>query len=182
VNEQAANVFRKFGYLAFMGVAALLLAGPVIALLSLVISLVLAAFSILLPFAVIGLLLWVPIRILSGNRGKGWAEAREAVGAVWRSVLRPPLQFGKRLCSWIGASFGSSRGRAQQVGGILMETCCGAAVGALLGVAAGMGTDGMFVDGGRAAAVGAVVGLFVGFTRIGWAVPAYSDEAQQPAA
>jgi hypothetical protein len=182
VNEQTASVFRKFGYFAFMGVAALILAGPVIALLSLVISLILAVLSILVPFAVIGLLIWLPIRILSGNPSKAWTEARKAGGVLWRSVLRPPLQLGKRLFSWFGNAFGASRGRAQQVGGILMETTCGAAVGALLGVAAGMGKEEMYADAGLAAAVGAVVGLFVGFTRIGWAIPVYSDEAQQPAA
>jgi hypothetical protein len=175
VNEQASNVLRKFGYFAFMGFAALLLAGPLIGIVVALFSLFVAMISVLAPFAVIGLLVWVPIRIISGNPRKALAEARQAGGTVWNSVLKPPLVRGKQICFWAGTAFGSTTGRAEQIGGMLKETACGAAVGALLGIAAGVGGQEVFPDAALGAAAGAVVGMFVGFTRMGWSSAAQSD-------
>jgi hypothetical protein len=182
VNEQTSNALRKFGYFAFMGFAALLLAGPLIGIVVALFSLFVAMISLLAPFAVIGLLVWVPIRVLSGSPRKAWTEARQAGGTLWNSVLKPPLARGKRICSWAGGAFGSTRDRAEQVGGMLVETICGAAVGALLGIAAGIGSQDSVVDAGMGAAAGAVVGMFVGFTRVGSAAGSYSDEVRQPVA
>jgi hypothetical protein len=182
VNERASSVLRKFGYFAFMGLAALLLAGPLLGIVVALFSLFVAMVSLLAPFAVIGLLVWVPIRVLSGNPRKAWDEARQAGGTLWNSVLKPPMARGKRMCSWAGGAFGSTRGRAEQVGGMLVETTCGAAVGALLGIAAGIASQEFVADAGMGAAAGAVVGMFVGFTRIGSAPGNYSDEVRQPVA
>ncbi len=166
MSARVQGFLNKFGYLALLGFAAIMLTGPVIALMALAFSIVVGFFSVLLPFAVMGLILWLPIRAVTDSPSEAWREASEAVQKVWRNVLEPPYLWFRRFFAWIKTSSNSTRTFSMQIGGILLETICGAAVGAMIGVAAEMGKETIETDAALCAAVGAAIGLFVGFSRI----------------
>ena len=73
---------RHLVFLAVLGLAVVVLAGPVIALASVVLSVVLTLGSLLLVFAVIGFVVWAPIYFLYAGR----EVAGERIGAMRRSL------------------------------------------------------------------------------------------------
>jgi hypothetical protein len=115
------QVARKVCLLALFGLIAITLAGPILSLVFVVLS-----------FALIGFIFWLPIRLLlygkSGavrdglEKGKALAQSGgRAVGAAWRGTTR--LGRGLHL---------ALRGTARLVGAILLEALSGAAVGVLV--------------------------------------------------
>ena len=69
---------RQFVFLAVIGAAFLFLIGPAIVVVAFVFSIVLMVVSFVLPFALIGVLVWVPLRLMrDGPRGlEGRAPGR----------------------------------------------------------------------------------------------------------
>jgi hypothetical protein len=115
------QIVRKVCLLALFGFLAITLAGPIL-------SIVL----VILTFALIGFLFWLPIRFLIyGREGalRGGlqgirAVARRggrAVGAVWGGTLRVGRELHESL-----------RGTASVIGAVLLEALSGAVVGILL--------------------------------------------------
>jgi hypothetical protein len=158
------HFFCKLAALAFVGLAAIVLVGPVLAVL-----------GVLLPFALIG---WLAILACYGLRQslggcavqKDLASARRAARAAGRS--------GRWLLTgglpWLGArvtgcraglhrAAEAVRGYAPAVTGVLRETLCGAVVGAMLGLMANLQAPGpnyfVLIGGLSGAAAGLGVGL-----------------------
>jgi hypothetical protein len=115
------QVARKVCLLALFGLVALTLAGPILSLV-----------VVILSFALLGLLVWLPIRLLIyGTDGavrdgveKGKAVARlcgRTAAATWHGTMG----LGRHLRETL-------RGTASRVGAVLLETLSGAVVGALL--------------------------------------------------
>jgi hypothetical protein len=115
------QIARKVCLLAVFGLLAITLAGPIL-------SIVL----VILSFALIGFLFWLPIRcLIYGREGAlrdGLQNIRavarrggQAVGAVWHGTLRVGRELHESL-----------RGTASVIGAVLLETLSGAIVGILL--------------------------------------------------
>jgi hypothetical protein len=153
----------KLAALAFVGLAVILLIGPVLAVL-----------GVLLPFAVIGwlaCLAYLGLRQAFGGRDvhKGLSSAREAACAAGRR--------GRRLAGglpWLGARVTGCRARLHrasetlrrygpEAAGVLRETLCGAVVGLMLGLMANFQAPGpspfVLLGGLSGAAAGLGVGL-----------------------
>jgi hypothetical protein len=112
---------RKVCLLALFGLLAITLAGPILSIV-----------FVILSFALIGFLFWLPIRFLiygrEGALRDGLQNVRAvarrggyAVGAVWYGTLRVGRELHETL-----------RGTASVIGAVLLETLSGAVVGILL--------------------------------------------------
>ncbi len=158
------HLFCKLAALAFVGLAAIVLIGPVLAVL-----------GVLLPFAVIG---WLAClagyglrQALRGHDAR--KELSSARDAVWAAGRR-----GRRLVTggmpWLGARVTACRARLHRAGeavrghapavtGALRETLCGGVVGAMLGLMANLQAPGpasfVLIGGLTGAAAGLGVGL-----------------------
>jgi hypothetical protein len=69
--------------LALLGFLALIMIGPIIALVSVFVSLAFSALAVLLPLALLGLVIWLPYQVLSGDPHGVWRQARG-----WAIVIR----------------------------------------------------------------------------------------------
>ena len=154
----------KLAALAFVGLAVVMLIGPVLAVL-----------GVLFAFAVIGWLAclgYYGLRHALGGRDfrQEWSSAREAVWTVGRR--------GRRLVAcgapWFGARVTACRARLHRAGEavkvhvpaiavVLVEALCGAVVGAMLGLMANLQAPGpnyfVLIGGLTGAAAGLGVGL-----------------------
>lgn len=158
------HFFCKLAALALVGLAAIVLVGPVLAVL-----------GVLLPFALIG---WLAILACYGLRQslggrdvqKDLASARKAARAVGRRsrwLLAGGLPWlGARVTACRAALHRASeavRGYAPAVTGALRETLCGAVVGAMLGLMANFQAPGpnyfVLIGGLTGAAAGLGVSL-----------------------
>jgi len=128
--ENTAAVVRKLVLLTMLGFLVVVL-GPVIV----------TALSVVVPFALIGFLVWGGFQLVCHGRQVAWQHTREfgsgLVAVLRRLVAAPGRVFaaGKKggLFAWRKAH---ALGRS--VGGILVQTLGGALVGGLLGVLGGL--------------------------------------------
>ncbi len=167
-----ADVVRKIAFLALIGFGVIVLSGPIIAVLSVVLSFAL----VLAGFAVIGLLVWVPFRMLTAGRratvenlrelGRGVGRtALQAGGGVAR-VLAIPWRLGEQVFGGVvRLTWGTAR-LAWTTARVLTELSLVTVTGVLAGVAMGLwsGTPGDGFAAGLAfnAAVGGLIGGITG--------------------
>jgi hypothetical protein len=169
-----SHILGKLFYFALIGFIVLLLAGPVIALLSVALSMALAILSfaiavlaILLPFAVLGFLIWAPLQAAFSDKPVEWRK----LGRMCKGILDLVLSMPRRAWSIMTYSSRTAHdklsGLSGNVGIVLFETFCGAVVGFMLGVMVGKMSapphDEMI---GPGALIGAVLGALVGVSRI----------------
>jgi hypothetical protein len=83
-----AHVFRKMLFLAVMGFAVVVLFGPIVAVLSVVLS-----------FALIGFLVWLPFQVLVLGRTVDW----RAVGQRAQMVGQEAGQAARKSLGWLAA-------------------------------------------------------------------------------
>jgi hypothetical protein len=147
-------LFRKVFLLSILGLAAVVLVGPVVAVV-----------ATLLPFALVGFAVWFVGRSLAGGRLVAWATAREAGQRLYRGVVVAPGRLAGR--GWQGAkavAHGTTRGLmrfAGFTGRVFFEGLAGASVGGILGAIGGgrYGDADIRVPLGLAA--GALIGVLV---------------------
>jgi hypothetical protein len=157
------NALCHLGRLIVIGFMTMVLIGPVLGVLAALLWLIVTLLSIFLPFAVIGFLVWLPYRLLSG-RGSAVNETKLFVKGTFQALVAAPV----RLLLWLPAlarmGLQKTWSAGRRVGGILLETGCGAMLGGGLGwlTAAHFSTRErvFYVLGGVLA--GAVFGLLVG--------------------
>src|SRR5438128_2435762 len=130
--QTATGVVRKVLFLALLGFLALILAGPVLAILSLCVSLIVSVVVVVLPFALLGLLFWLPFQALILGRKIQWQSIGHAgqvfFGGVFGS-LRRVFGGGFRLVRALG---GKAWAVAAFVSRIILDTVGGALVGGVL--------------------------------------------------
>src|SRR6516225_138947 len=126
------NAICHIGRLTVIGFLTLLLIGPVLAVCATLLWLILTLLSIFLPFAVIGFLVWLPYRLLSG-RGTAVTEIKLFIKGTLQALVAMParLLFWAPVLAHTGLQKMWSAGR--RVGGVLLETGCGAMLGGGLG-------------------------------------------------
>jgi hypothetical protein len=154
----------KLAALAFVGLAVVMLIGPV-----------LAVFGVLFAFAVIG---WLACLGYYGlRRSLGGRDFHKELSAA-RAVMLTAGRRGRRLVlggvPWLGARVTTCRARLHRAGesvkghvpavlAVLVETSCGAVVGAMLGLMANLQAPGpnyfVLIGGLTGAAAGLGVGL-----------------------
>jgi hypothetical protein len=161
--------FRRIGFFALLGFAATFLTGPIIAVISVVISLVLVVISFLLPLVILGLLIGIPLRAFGKGSAITWNDlcvlAVKVRGLAF-GLLRHAGIVGGKLHS-LGSSLSSTcQSKAHFVGGLFLEVLSGALVGALLGAIPGFPHEFNYIMIACCAAVGALLGIFVGFSQI----------------
>src|SRR5438105_3183038 len=78
--QGAGCALRKIALITLAGFLVVMLAGPVLTLL-----------GMMLPFALAGLLVYVPYRAIRLGREGGWAAVRGAARKSLRVMLTPPL-------------------------------------------------------------------------------------------
>ena len=119
----AAGIFRKIALMTLIGFAVLVLSGPAIAII-----------ATLLPFALVGGLVWLLVQgILLGPR-----VAAATIRNVFRLVFGGPLWILKR--TWAGVKWvgGTTLRLAGTALGMLVPTVTGAFLGGVLGLVGGM--------------------------------------------
>lgn len=156
-----ANALQKLLLLALFGFLAVVLAGPVIALMFVVLSLLL----VMVPFALVGMLLWLPFQAAV----LGWRIDWDRVGAAMKAVAgglyqaaAAVLSVAGRALAWVGRSLWLI---THFVFLVLLDVIVGAATGGMLGVIGGQmhgDTEGRVP---LAMLIGAGVGLIVGLLR-----------------
>jgi hypothetical protein len=142
--QTPAEVIRKIGLLALIGFGAVVMSGPILALLSVALSFAL----VLLPFVAVGLLVWLPFRFLW--RGKEAAlqdvqDIRQNVGtaaggvgrAIGRTITFLPRMAGRLVGFVFSLAWGILR-LALSTTRVVIEMAMVTVTGALIGVVAGI--------------------------------------------
>jgi prepilin signal peptidase PulO-like enzyme (type II secretory pathway) len=151
-----------------MGFAAVLLIGPILAVVGFVLSLVVAVVSSALPFLVVGFLIWLPFQLSCQRKRRPSSAGRSVqVTPLHAACERTPVSRWEKL-RWL----------VRPVGGIMLETACGAV---LLGGLAVLIAHDMrprereeyLVCG---TIIGSVVGLLVGLANYLPATPSAADQ------
>jgi hypothetical protein len=160
---------RKVFWLAALGFGVLFLSGPVVGIVSLVLGLFLGIASLLFPFVIIGLIVWLPIRALAkGKNPPTWSDVQERAGVLWRGSFVVPVRTANGICRGAVTRFYGAgdriRSGAQSLGAFFVEVFCGAAVGTLFGLMASLEhpRQDYLIYAGSA---GAVLGIGVGLSR-----------------
>lgn len=174
----APHLAGKIAYLALLGFMVIILAGPVLAVTSVILSLAiaivsmgLAVLSILLPFALIGFLVWLPCHVVGRGQGVPWPRMRQGIQEFVQAVfglVHGTLVHGfaclRRLC-WGSIRLGHAgqeglRGLASLSKVLLLETVSGALVGGSMGLMLGHFDSTPFTH--TAVAVGTLTGAYLG--------------------
>jgi hypothetical protein len=122
---------------AAVGFVAVILIGPVIALLSALLAVVVTLLAVVLPFAIIGFLVWGGYQVVSQTPHSAWKNIRQAGEDMAKVLVLTPFKVCKGAC--VGtvnvskAVLQRSWATLAVVGRILFDALCGGAVGALLG-------------------------------------------------
>jgi hypothetical protein len=174
----------KVCYFALIGFLGILLAGPVLGLLSVLLSIFLTIFSIaltafvvILPFAVLGFVIVAPIQAMKTGRPVEWNRLGALCHNLWRGISGVAWWCWKKLVGFIHflrrkAVLLSIYGRA-----VIWEVLCGAFVGGFLGgVLALNHPDKPEIPIG--AVVGAILGALVGRSRMDLKEPALNSPAE----
>jgi hypothetical protein len=173
----AGDVLRKILFLTLFGFLALILAGPVIAVFSVVLSLILSLIAVLLPFFLFGLILWLPFQSLVLGQKVEWnkvgASAKALVGGLLGAFGRT-FRGGVYAVRGVGRGVGRVAGfTSRLVGGtvlvafsVLVAAVLGALAGGVLGVVGGMMHDDPDYRTPVGLAVGAGVGVIFGLARL----------------
>jgi hypothetical protein len=155
-------VFHRIGFLAMLGFLSLLLIGPFLALVSVCLSLIVVGFALLIPFAMIGLLVWVPFHTLCRGQRIPWEKVRETTKGLVHALIVVPFTVGVHFCSGTLRFGQATADKVYRVAGIALEMLSGALLGALLmAIAAHDAPDAAFQIV-MAALIGAVIGALVG--------------------
>src|SRR5438132_13980696 len=102
-----ARLLRKIVFFALLGFGVIFLSGPVIALFSFILSAALVFFFVLLPFMLLGLIVWLPLRALFGSRGHARRDLVETGKLVGKAAFVMPM----RTCGHVYARARCARAR-----------------------------------------------------------------------
>lgn len=160
---------RRFAFLTLLGLFAVVLVGPVVAVLAVILAVVLTAVTLVLPFAVAGFLVWAPYQFLVHDQHKAWARVRETAWSFYQALVVAPVGLcvrascaGGRLCQ---ATMDRARRLAGFLRGVALETVGGSFVGGLVGTVGGLMHEEIDVRLPLGLLFGAVIGLLIGATR-----------------
>jgi hypothetical protein len=152
--EGAVPIIRKIAIITLVGFLVMVLAGPA-----------LTVAGILLPFAVVGLLVWIPFKGFMLWKQGGWEAVQHATRKGFGYVFAVPVWILSRVfrgATWI---LGSVFGLIGFILGLILPTLLGTVGGAILGAIGGMEHQDADFRIPAGAAIGALVGLMAGALR-----------------
>jgi hypothetical protein len=91
---------RVVAFLTVLGFLTVVLIGPVVALIVGILSLMVSVVAAVLPFALIGLLVWGVVIAASPNRRAHWQSLCDHARSLGRWFVRVPLAVCMKLCAW----------------------------------------------------------------------------------
>jgi hypothetical protein len=177
------HVIGKIGYFAAIGFLAILLAGPVLGLLSVVLSIALAIFSValsvfvvVLPFVIVGFVIMAPIEGALTGRPIQWSRLGDMCKGLWLKIWALAWWCCKKMIAFVHFLRRKLVALSIYVRVVFWEVVCGALVGAFLGAVAVRDLDKPdFLIG---ALIGAVLGAIVGTSRLNIREPALGSSVE----
>lgn len=164
-------LFRQFLFFGLVGAAFLFLIGPALTAVALVFTVVLVVISFVLPFAIIGLLVWIPMRMFSQGPQTAWRDLCQA-GRTFGGVamvlpVKSCFQVFYRTNQARQQVLERARGISCRHGWTLVEMVCGGIVGGLTGAALAL-QGASFHPGAVLGGIvlGMVLGYLVGRSRL----------------
>jgi hypothetical protein len=152
--HSTVNIVRKMALLTLVGFLVVFLIGPVITVI-----------GIVLPFALVGFLVWLPFRVFIQRKQINWSGLPEKAGRAVRTVLMFPV----RVVAFIVSAV---LGLLRLVGGvlgfalrILIPAIAGALLFAVLGAIGGVTHADAEFRVPAAALIGAAIGALYGAFR-----------------
>jgi hypothetical protein len=145
---------RKAAIITLVGFLAVFLAGPV-----------LTVAGVLLPFALVGLLVWIPFRGIVLWRQGGWEAVQAATHKGFGRVLAVPAWILATAFGGVKWVVGSAFSLVGFTLGLILPTLLGGIGGAILGFMGGMQHQDADFRIPAGALIGACVGLLIGATR-----------------
>ena len=144
-------LLRRLVFLALCGFVVVMVAGPVFAVL-----------GILIAFAAIGLLVWLPLRLLGFGKPIKWHRVRDAGHKCWGAVAVRGNRVRGEILTRGQPYLTQACETGRYLGRIFRETMSGALVGAMLGLIPAVQYEHvrpMILGACFGALVGAIVGL-----------------------
>jgi hypothetical protein len=160
----STDVMRKIAVLALVGFGAIVLSGPILAILSIVLSLG----TVVLGFALVGFMIWLPFRILVAGQqvalqnvhALGHGLARAGGQVFWLASL--PFRWAARLSAGVLFLLLALLRLAFSTTRFVLEVSIVAGVGALVGALIGLVFDSASPDLGLVIATNALAGSVIG--------------------
>jgi hypothetical protein len=152
--HKTGDVIRKLAGITLIGFLVVILIGPI-----------LTVVGALLPFALVGLLVYIPYRLLLAGKQGGWPAVQDAGRKAVHTAVALPLWIGGKVTSF--ATF-IVRTAFRLVGGVLglaFFVGMGAVLGGVLGVIGGMEHHDLEMRVPAGALIGAAVGLLARLLR-----------------
>jgi hypothetical protein len=152
--QGTTQVLRKAGLITLIGFLAVILSGPVLTVL-----------GILLPFALVGLLVWIPFRAFVAAKHGGLPEVGQQAKTALRNVAAVPVWILGTAFALVGFVLKTGWGIVAFLLGIIFPTIAGAFLGGVLGLIGGIEHNDAEVRVPAGAAIGASIGLIAGAWR-----------------
>jgi hypothetical protein len=147
-------ILRKAAIITLVGFLAITLAGPLLTIA-----------GVLLPFAVVGLLVWIPFRGIMMWKQGGWPAVGETVKRGLGRVVAIPAWIIGRAFGAVAFVLGSAFSLVGFVLGLILPVLLGTVGGAVLGFIGGMEHQDADFRVPAGALIGATVGLLAGALR-----------------
>jgi hypothetical protein len=149
-----ADMVRKLGLLTLLGFLIVFLIGPVLTLL-----------GVILPFALVGFLVWLPFRVFIQKREVNWSGLPRKSGQAIRTVLTLPLRIAGFLLSVVTGLLRLVIGAIGYGLRILIPAVAGAVLFAVLGAIGGAAHQDAEFRIPAAALIGGGIGALYGAFR-----------------
>ena len=152
--ESTGNVLRKIALFTLIGFLVIVLAGPMLTLI-----------GMLIPFALVGFLVWLPFHFLKIGRVGGWAAVRDTAKKGLLKIAAVPVWLASHIVYGALWLLRTAFGLVRFILGIVLPVLGGAFVGALLGLMGGIEYHDADVRIPAGALLGAAIGLLAGILR-----------------
>jgi hypothetical protein len=152
--KAATPVLRRIAIITLVGFLVVMLAGPVLTLA-----------GALVPFALVGVLVYIPYRLVMLGREGGMAAVGRAVGKGVRSVAAVPVWIVSRVLGLVSMVLGTIWGLITFLLRLILPTLAGAIGGGVLGAIGAMEFEDAEVRIPAGIVIGAAVGLLAGALR-----------------
>ncbi|HEV3085537.1 MAG TPA: hypothetical protein VGY66_37635 [Gemmataceae bacterium] len=147
-------ILRKAAIITLVGFLVITLAGPLLTIA-----------GVLLPFALVGLLVWIPFRGIMMWKQGGWSAVGDTVKRGLGRMVAIPAWIVARAFGAVAFVLGSAFSLVGFVLGLILPVLLGTVGGAVLGLIGGMEHQDADFRVPAGALIGAVVGLLAGALR-----------------